>query len=87
MKKEIYDVMENVIGWRLDGNFDDVAQMNKNVLERNWARLDNAFDMKSRVMPLFTSEELETLKDAIGFVIDFMDAVAIIDNSKELENK
>ena len=85
MKEQIYDCMENVIGWNLY-DFDSVAQMNKNILERNFVKIDESLDNKE--LPKYTLEQMEILKDAIGFAIDFMDAVAIIDNSEKLkENK
>lgn len=82
MKEKIYNVMENVIGWNLYGNFDDVVSMDKAVLEKNWQKLESSIE--KREIPSFTLEELETLKDAIGFAIDYMDAVGIIEKDKEV---
>lgn len=84
MKEQIYDVMENVIGWDLD-NFDEVAEYDLNNLTRHWSKIQDCLDCNKPIN--YTDKEIEDLNMSIGFAIDFMRAVAIIDNSKELENK
>lgn len=87
MKEKIYETMENVIGWRLYDleDYKNTTEYDLNNLEKWWAKLDYIVDKQETTV--FDLRELEDLRDSIGFIMDFVRAVAIIDNSEELENK
>jgi len=87
MRNEIYDVMENVIGWRMEDydDYNNTMEYDLNNLEHWWAKLDCSIDKGE--IPKVDIEDLEDLRDSIGFVMDFARAVAIIDNSKKLEKE
>lgn len=85
MKEKIYDVMENVIGWNLYENFDDVAQIDLNTMIKYWSKIQNYLEDNKTIK--FTTKEYEDLNNAMGFCIDFMRAVAIIDNTEKIKKK
>ena len=87
MKEKIYDVMEDVIGWRLE-DYDDyknTTQYDLNNLEHWWGKLDYSID--NGEIPSVTIKDLEDLRDSIGFIIDFVRAVAIIDNTEKMKEE
>lgn len=84
MKEEIFDVMENVIGWDLD-DFNAVAEIDLNNLERHWSKIQDCLDNHKSIN--YTDDEFEDLNMSLGFAIDFMRAVAIIENTKVLEDE
>ena len=87
MKEKIYDVMVDVIGWRLE-DYDDyknTTEYDLNNLEHWWGKLDYSIDKGE--IPSVTIKDLEDLRDSIGFIIDFVRAVAIIDNTEKMKEE
>ena len=87
MKEKIYDVMENVIGWRLEDleDYKNTTEYDLNNLEHWWGKLDYSIDKGE--IPSVTIKDLEDLRDSIGFIIDFVRAVAIIDNTEKMKKE
>lgn len=85
MKKEIYSVMENVIGWNLYEDFDDVVQMDLNTMTEYWRKIQDCLENNKPIE--FTLADYEDLNNAMGFCIDFIRAVAIIDNTEKLKKE
>lgn len=83
MKEKIFKEMEH-IGWYLD-DFDKVVDYDVNYLSRKWLEMDESVDKHESMT--FDVKELEKLKDSIGFVIDFVSAVAIIDNTEKMKEE
>ena len=84
MKEEIFDVMENVMGWHLE-DFNVTAESDLNNLERHWSKIQDCLDNHKPIN--YTEKEFDDLITSLGFAIDFMRAVAIIDNTKVLEDE
>lgn len=89
MKEKIFEFMRDVQGWNLyDNNFEDfnkILQHDNSYLEKQYMKFDALVDNNKETT--LSVDEIEQLRDAIGFIIDYVYASNAVDNEEKAKQK